>query len=41
MLETLAAMPYLAAERQASQQVVRLMPCGAHNIVYLVENEAS
>lgn len=39
MLDTLAAMPYLAAERQASQSVVRLRPCGAHNILYLVENE--
>jgi len=29
MLDTLAAMRYLAAERQASQQVVRLMPYGA------------
>ena len=39
MLDTLAAMPQLAPERQASQQVVRLMPCGAHNILYVVEND--
>ena len=39
MLDMLAAMPHLARERQASLQVVRLMPCGAHNILYVVENE--
>lgn len=39
MLDTLAEMPYLAPERQASQQSVRLMPCGAHNILYVVDNE--
>ncbi|MBE0581392.1 type II toxin-antitoxin system RelE/ParE family toxin [Devosia sp.] len=39
MFERLADMPYLAAERQASQQTVRLMPCGSHNILYVVENE--
>ena len=39
MLDTLAAMPYLAAERQASQQLVRLMPYGAQNILYIVDNE--
>ncbi|MET3924091.1 type II toxin-antitoxin system RelE/ParE family toxin [Devosia sp. 2618] len=39
MFDTLAAMPYLAVERQASQSVVRLMPSGAHNILYVVENE--
>ena len=38
-LDRLAALPYLAAERQASQGSVRLMPCGAHNILYVVENE--
>jgi toxin ParE1/3/4 len=32
-------MPYLAPERQASQQMVRLMPCGSHHILYIVENE--
>lgn len=38
-LDALAAMPYLGPERQASQQVVRLMPSGSHNILYIVENE--
>lgn len=37
--DRLAAMPYLAAERQASRGSVRLMPCGSHNILYIVENE--
>lgn len=37
--ERLAGMPYLAAERAAANSVVRLMPCGAHNILYIVENE--
>ena len=39
MLDTLADMPYLAPERQASQQTVRLMPCGSHNILYVIEND--
>jgi toxin ParE1/3/4 len=39
MLDTLAEMPYLGPERQASRQAVRLMPCGSHNILYIVENE--
>lgn len=39
MFETLAAHPNLASERQASQSLVRLMPCGSHNILYVVENE--
>lgn len=39
MFDGLAETPYMAAERQASQQVVRLMPCGAHNILYVIENE--
>ena len=39
MFDTLAAMPYLAQERQASSQVVRLIPCGSHNIIYLVEDD--
>lgn len=38
-LDRLAAMPYLAAERQASGGSVRLMPCGSHSILYIVENE--
>lgn len=39
MLDTLAEHPYMAAERRASQSLVRLMPCGSHNILYIVENE--
>jgi len=39
MFERLADMPYLAPERQAASMVVRLMPCGAHHITYVVENE--
>lgn len=39
MLDTLADHPYLASERQASRNLVRLMPYGSHNIVYIVENE--
>ena len=42
MVETfdrLAAMPYLAPERAAATSTVRLMPCGSHNILYVIENE--
>jgi toxin ParE1/3/4 len=39
MLDTLAGNPRLAAERLASQSIIRLMPVGAHNIVYIVEDE--
>ena len=39
MLDTLAARPYLAPERRAAHGRVRLMPCGVHNILYMVENE--
>ena len=39
MLDTLADNPRLAAERPASRGVVRVMPVGAHNILYVVENE--
>lgn len=39
MFETLAAHPYMAPERQAALRAVRLMPCGSHNILYVVENE--
>ena len=39
MLDTLAGSPYLAAERQASSMSVRLMPCGAHHMLYVIENE--
>lgn len=37
--DRLAAMPYLAVERQTSHGSVRVMPCGSHNILYIVENE--
>ena len=39
MLDALADHPRMASERQASQSVVRLMPSGSHNILYIVENE--
>ncbi|WEK04892.1 MAG: type II toxin-antitoxin system RelE/ParE family toxin [Candidatus Devosia phytovorans] len=39
MFDTLAALPYMASPKQAAQREVRLMPCGAHNIVYVIENE--
>jgi toxin ParE1/3/4 len=39
LLDTLAAHPHMARERQASQSLVRLMPCGSHNILYVVESE--
>jgi toxin ParE1/3/4 len=39
MFDRLAAMPYLAPERPAAGGMVRLMPCGSHNILDIVENE--
>ena len=39
MFETLAAHPELAAEREASQSKVRIMPCGAHHVVYIVQDQ--
>ncbi|UJW87359.1 type II toxin-antitoxin system RelE/ParE family toxin [Devosia sp. SL43] len=39
MFDQLAAMPYLARERQAANSLVRLMTCGSQNILYIVENE--
>ena len=39
MFDTLALHPGMAAERQASLRVIRIMPCGSHNILYIVENE--
>jgi len=38
MFETLAAHPEMARERQASRQIVRLMPCEAHHILYLISD---
>lgn len=39
MFDTLAANPRIASERQASRQVVRLMPCEAHHIVYILHGD--
>lgn len=39
MLDKLAAMPQLAPERQALNTLIRLMPCGSHNIAYFIKNE--
>lgn len=39
MFDTLAIHPTLAPERQAMFGMVRLMPIGAHNILYVVEAE--
>lgn len=38
MFETLAAHPELAPERQASLRTVRLMPCEAHHILYIIND---
>lgn len=38
MFDTLAAHPEAAPERQASRQVIRLMPCASHNVIYVVED---
>jgi len=38
MLDALAANPQMASERRAATQTVRLMPCEAHNILYLVRD---
>ena len=39
LLDALAAHPYMAPERRATVSSVRLMPSGAHNILYTIENE--
>jgi len=39
LFETLAAHPHMGSERLAAQSTVRLMPCGSHNILYVIENE--
>jgi len=39
MFDTLAMHPEMAPERQAARQFVRLMPCEAHNILYLIRDE--
>jgi toxin ParE1/3/4 len=31
--------PQMGAERQAESGSVRLMPCGSHHILYVVDNE--
>jgi len=37
--DRLAAMPYLASLKPTAHGNVRLMPCGSHHILYIVENE--
>ena len=37
--DTLAAHPEIAPVRQASRQAVRLMPCEAHHILYVVQGD--
>ena len=39
MFETLSTTPRMAGERKAAHSVVRLMPFGAHNILYVIEGE--
>lgn len=39
MFDHFSAMPYMAPLKQAASGDVRVMPCGSHNIVYVVENE--
>lgn len=39
MLDTLAGNPQMASERQASARRVRLMPCKAHHILYVIQDE--
>lgn len=39
MFDTLASNPQIGSERHAANRLIRLMPCGAHNIIYVVENE--
>jgi toxin ParE1/3/4 len=38
MLDNLAVMPEIGSERQAASSVVRLIPCGSHNICYVVKD---
>jgi toxin ParE1/3/4 len=38
MLDAIAANPEMAPERQASRRTVRLMPCEAHHILYLISD---
>jgi toxin ParE1/3/4 len=39
MFDTLAANPMLGSERKSARGPVRLMPCGRHHILYVIENE--
>lgn len=39
VFETLAAHPELAPQRQATRQVIRLMPCEAHHILYVIDGD--
>lgn len=38
MFEILARHPEMAPERQAAIQIVRLMPHGAHHILYIIDD---
>jgi toxin ParE1/3/4 len=37
-LDLLAEMPHLGVERSTGSENVRLMPCGVHNILYVVKD---
>ncbi|UXN75000.1 type II toxin-antitoxin system RelE/ParE family toxin [Devosia sp. A8/3-2] len=39
MFDMLAANPYMAVERYTAAGSIRLMPVGAHNILYVVDAE--
>jgi toxin ParE1/3/4 len=39
LFETLAVHPYIGSERATMRGAVRLMPCGSHNILYIVDDE--
>mgnify|MGYP001094546055 CR=1 FL=1 len=39
MLDALAMHPNMAPERQATHSLVRLMSCGSHNILYIVDDQ--
>lgn len=39
MFDALAEHPMLGSERLSARGPVRLMPCGRHHILYVVENE--
>jgi toxin ParE1/3/4 len=39
MFGTISNHPNMGSERRAANTTVRLMPCGSHNILYIVDNE--